>query len=245
MDTQERINGPRTILRTTTAHASRIRSSTMRLVLVVILLAACNRSPVVVKDDPAPEPRAKTKPSTKPRPLLARYPMHRRVSYQSREVIDGKTTVVRVEETWTSIGDDARVWTCLRRDLDGDEFESTTRYRMTEAGLVYDSFTVEGKEQSITPPKLELPLDAHPGSKWSAEHVSGTQRQTRSCEIAELATCDDGIVVTCVTKNEAGRVITAKNRYCGGVGYVGGEGVVTQPGRPPMETFDENVKSSD
>ncbi|MGZ3417393.1 MAG: hypothetical protein ACXVEE_05970 [Polyangiales bacterium] len=214
----------------------------MRMALVVVLSSACNRNPTVVSDDPAPV--VKTKVKTKPRALLERYPIHKRVSYQTREEIDGKVTLTKVEETWTLIGDDALLWNCLRRELDGEKFESTTRYRMSEAGLVYDEFSVGGTSKPITPPKLELPNDAHPGSTWSAEHGSGADRQTRSCSIAELTTCDDGIVVTCVTKNGAGRVITVKNRYCGGLGFVGGEGTVVKPDGTIIKTFDENVKAS-
>jgi hypothetical protein len=205
----------------------------MRALLpLVMALTACRREVSIVRDDAGP---------IKPRSLLDRYPIHARIesTRKTRGAVGVSTFAYRSD--WKKIVDVVPTW---HRTQSGSE-EVITRYRLLPDGLVRDATITNGEVSAIAPAVLELPADTTPGRKWSNRHSADDAKYTRTCEILPLGTCTDGVIVSCEVRYETGRVFTAQNQYCGGVGYVGGEATVGDASGPDIFITETDVKASD
>ena len=151
------------------------------MLVPLVLVCACKSEPKVA-EDPA---QAKKVAPWKPPSVLDRYPIRSHLASNAREETNGEVKKTRHEEAWTRTSDDPPQWTLVASDLDGDKLSSKTKFRLTDEGLVYEAFILEGKELTITPPKIRIPRAIRRSARSGRRSTSRGQRSMSAPAISK------------------------------------------------------------
>jgi hypothetical protein len=195
------------------------RRSRLVLVPLAVALAGC-RGKSTLEARPVDGEHA----TSRGEELRTRYPLPKHSTWADDEDEKGRQRTIHWDSTCTQLppfSDGEVAIECVERNVEGLEDTVTRRHAYRREGLVVLSSGSGEHLRVYDPPRVLIPADARPGTRWSHDREVDGVAFHEDNEVLPPESCEGSLVVRMTIQFESGVLEKVTMKYCAHRGEVG------------------------